>query len=265
MLMHGWESWQPESQQAKGKAVTDGHGWSKSDSNSKSSKGDVLKCNVLERALLSAWWGPPLEASLCPNHCSTWVTLENTEIPVAQGGNLRDLHSLLVPFTIKRYLGMWIILEKAHSFAGVERIGWKQRDPLISDLHNLHRARAVNACLSPARGLTGISRSLGQERWTERERTEQNKSHNIYWALLLSTKLSPWQSYISCWSWTSVAVQDQARIPSDCFTSWYPRQKMYHQSMNPTSISKKRSVVTIWVLFKNRADSRQPAKGGHSQ
>lgn len=177
MLMHGWESWQPESQQAKGKAVTDGHGWSKLDSNSKSSKGDVLKCNVLERALLSAWWGPPLEASLCPNHCSTWVTLENTEIPVAQGGNLRDLHSLLVPFTIKRYLGTWIISEKAHSLAGVERIGWKQRDPLISDLHNLHGARPVNACLSPARGLTGISRSLGQERWTERERMEQNKSN----------------------------------------------------------------------------------------
>lgn len=26
MLMHGWDSWQPESQQAEGKAVTDGHG-----------------------------------------------------------------------------------------------------------------------------------------------------------------------------------------------------------------------------------------------
>lgn len=49
-------------------ADTDDQKW---DSNSESSKGDTLKCNVLERALLPAQRGLSLKMLLCPHHCSS--------------------------------------------------------------------------------------------------------------------------------------------------------------------------------------------------
>lgn len=77
---------------------------------------------------------------------------ENREISVARGGNPRHLHSLQVPFTIKKCSGMWIISEETHSLVGVESFWWEQRDPLISNLHRSAQIKARQCLRVPSKG-----------------------------------------------------------------------------------------------------------------
>lgn len=205
----------------------------------------MLKCNVLERALLSVRWRLPLEVFLCPpHHSNTWVTLENTEIAAVQGGNLRYLHSLPLPWT--NVQACELFQKRLIPLLGVESFWWEQRDPLISDLHRSEQIKARQFLHVPSKGPYRNK----EVSWTRKAGKKGEKGAKIQVTCAACTGLCfslPWgfhhgKTTVSGWNSTTMVVQKKSPEP---FAHWCPQQTVYHTHPCVQAISPKRE---MWLL-----------------